>query len=478
MWDGRIGARDNEKVTTIPQPGPRAFKRQMKLLGALMLTLSAVTPAASVYVIIPGIIQQAGTGAVLSLGVAAVIGLSMAVIYAELASAHPIAGGEYSLFGRTLGPLVGFAYMGMNAIGCAFAPAVLALGAGVYLKAIWPQVPAVPTALAIVGFATGLGVLNIRTNAIVTGLFLAVEFVVLILLAWLGFSHPSRGLGSLVLHPMVLSGAGLAPAPLAAIGLAMTVSIFAYNGFGAAVYFSEEIEGAPRRVAQTIVLALLITVAFEFIPTVAVLMGARDLKAVIASASPFSDFVTQRGGRALGVMVSLGVALATVNALIAIILTNARFYYASGRDRAWAAPINTALTRIHGQFHSPWVANLLAGGLGAAGCLVPFHMLLVLTGAGVVVTYSLLCLSVIAGRRTGSTSHGAYRMPIYPLAPVLALSALGYVVYASWGDPDVGRPSLIITAALLAASTLYCLAMRRRRGPGWVMVGPVEAREI
>jgi len=446
----------------------------MKVTGALLLTVSAVTPAASVYVIIPGIIQQAGTGAILSLAAAALIGLGMAFIYAELASAHPIAGGEYTLFGRTLGPLVGFAYMGMNAISCGFAPAVLALGAGNYLRAVWPDLPVTTVALGIVGFATVLGILNIRTNAVVTGLFLGVELVALVVLAALGFAHPSRSPLALVLHPVALAGGALAPASLGAIGLAMTVAIFAYNGFGAAVYFSEEMVGAPSRVARTIVFALLITVAFEFIPTFAVLMGAPDLKALIASSNPFTDFVTLRAGRAISIAISLGVALATVNALIAIVLVFARFFYSTGRDRAWPGPVNAALTRLHPRFHSPWLANLVAGGIAAVGCFLPFHFLLVLNGTGVVVTYALLCVGVVAGRRNGSTRHGLYRMPFYPLAPVLGLAALAYVLYANWIDPDVGRPSLIATIVMAALALAYCLAMRRRRGPAWAVTGPAE----
>ena len=316
--------------------------------------------------------------------------------------------------------------------------------------------------------------LNIRTNAVITGLFLGVELLALVVLAALGFVHPSRSPVELVLRPVTLIAGQLAPAPLSAIGLAMAVAIFAYNGFGAAVYFSEEMVGASSRVARTIVLALLITVAFEFIPTFAVLMGAPDLKALIASANPFTDFVTQRGGRALSIAISLGVALATVNALIAIVLTFARFFYASGRDRAWPEPVNVAMTRLHPRFHSPWVANLTAGGIAAVGCFLPFHLLLVLNGTGVVVMYALLCVGVVAGRRNGSTAHGLYRMPFYPLAPVLGLAALAYVLYANWLDPDVGRPSLIATVVIAGLALAYCLVMRRRRGPAWAITGPAE----
>ncbi len=111
-------------------------------------------------------------------------------------------------------------------------------------------------------------------------------------------------------------------------------------------------------------------VAFEFIPTLAVLIGAPDLKILLASSTPFSDFVALRGGRWLSIAVSLGVALAIVNAMIAIVLVHARFFYASGRDRAWAPPINAALTRVSRRCGSPWVANLTAGVLASLGCFV------------------------------------------------------------------------------------------------------------
>ncbi len=444
----------------------------MRLTGVLLLTLSAITPAASVYVILPGVIQTAGTGTVVSLIAASLVGLAIAFIYAELASAYPIAGGEYTFFGRTLGPLVGFAYIGMNAMSVGFAPAVLALGAGNYLRGVWPELPVVPFAVGLTGFATVCGILNVRTNAVITGIFLAVELLALVALAALGFSHPARGVADLVLHPVVLKDGVLQAAPLASIGLATAVAIFAFNGSGAAVYFSEEMIGAPRRVARAIVLAFVVTVAFEFIPTFAVLLGAPDLRTLIASPAPFSDFVAARGGRSLDMVVSLGVAFATINALIAIVLVFARFFYSTGRDRAWPAPFNAALTRLHPRFHSPWVADMTAGGLATIGCFLPFHLLLVLTGTGVVVMYALLCIGVIAGRRNGSTAHRAYHQPLYPLAPALGLIALAYVLYTDWLDADVGRPSLIATGVMAAVALGYCLAMRRRRGPGWDVTTP------
>ena len=446
----------------------------MKVTGVLLLTLSAVTPASSVYVIIPGIITQAGTGGLFSLGAAAVVALAMALVYAELASAFPHAGGEYAMLGRTLGPFIGYVFLGMNVVGSTLSPAVLSLGASDYVAAVWPGVQSVPLGVAIVGLSMLLGMLNIRLNAWVTGVFLLVEMFALLLLTAMGFAHARRGLPELLAHPVILAHGGFAPTPVAMMGLATAVAIFSYNGFGAAVYFSEEMHEAPRLVARTILLALVLTVAFEFVPVIAVMMGAPDLKHLLAAESPFSDFLLGAGGRALDTVVSLGIALAIVNAVIATVLINARFLFSSGRDGVWHESFNGALVQVHSRFQSPWVATLLAGISAIATCFVPFHILLVMNGTGVVVMYVLLCLGSLAGRITGATAHAPYRMPLFPLAPAFALLALGYVIYANWTDKDVGRPSLIVSLVLIVLATAYFAVLRRRRGAPLSMNGPAE----
>ena len=102
----------------------------MRMMGALFLTLSAVTPASSVFVIVRGVISQAGTGAFYSLIIGALIGIAMALVYAELASAFPHSGGEYALTGRSLGPMHGFLIMGINAFNTTISVSALAVGAG------------------------------------------------------------------------------------------------------------------------------------------------------------------------------------------------------------------------------------------------------------------------------------------------------------------------------------------------------------
>jgi amino acid transporter len=449
----------------------RRFQRSMKIFGVLLLTLSSVTPASSVFVIIPGVIQQAGSGVVISLLAAGLVSFCMAFVYAELASAWPIAGGEYAMAGQALGPFAGYVLLGVNAVTYTLVPPVLALGAATYISVIWPNAPAVPIAVGMILVSTFSGILNVRVNAWVTGVFLAVEVVALVVVAALGFAHPARSLAGAIVHPMMATGAGLSATPPLAIALSTTIAIFALNGYGAAVYFSEEMHGASQRIARTIVLALVATLALEFAPTLAIVVGAPDLAATIRSASPFGDFVQALGGRGLAVAVSLAVAFAIVNAVIASLLINARILYSSGRDGAWHHAVNDIFTRLHLRFDSPWAAMLVTGAAGVACCFIPLKVLLVLNGMGVVVTYVSMCVSVIAGRLNGSSRHAHYRMPLFPVAPVVGLLALAGVVAAGWIDAEVGRPSLLATFAEMVLFGGYYLWRRRSDGFAWAMSG-------
>jgi amino acid transporter len=450
---------------------PRMLRRSMRVIGALLLTLSAITPASSVFVIVPGVFQQAGTGAFLSMAMTAFLSLAVAYVYAELSSAYPIAGGEYSMIGQTLGPTAAFVALGLTAIGNMLAPAVLALGAATYLGALIPDLNPVAVGIGIITATTLFGILHIRTNAWVTGVFLLLELLALAVLAVLGFAHAHRSLSELVVHPLLVTGGTLHTTPLMAIGMSFAVSAFAYNGYGAAVYFSEEMHEAPRLVGRTIMWALVITVATELIPVTAVLMGAPDMKSLLTSDSPFGYFVVALGGRALDIAVSLGIALAIINAVLATVLQNGRFFFSTGRDGTWHGGINDAFTRTHPRFNSPWVATLASGASAAAMCFVNIQLLLVLTGTGVVLIYAGVCLGALAGRVTGTTAHAPYQMPLFPLVPVLALLALGFIVYASWFDPLVGRPSLFANLAIIAAAVLYYRFVLLRRG-AWILRGP------
>ena len=452
-------------------PSSGGLDRALNGLGTLMIVLSAVTPASSVFIIVPGVIALAGTGSFLSFLFAAIIGLFMAFVYAELSSAYPTAGGEYTMIGRTLGRFWGFVTLVLVFISIVLIIAVVALGVGTYLGVLLPNLNAQWVGVATIILAGIVAALRIKLNAFVTGIFLGIEMLALLILVALGFINIERPLSSLFTSPQILDAAtnSLVPASTGLILAATAVAIFAYNGYGAAAYFGEETQDA--------LWALVITVAAELIPLTAVLLGSPDLTALLAAPAKIEYFLEARGGHALTVVVSLAIAIAIFNAVIAIVLQASRLLFSSGRDKTWFGPINNAVASVHGTYASPWIATIVVSIAAAAACFIDLSLLLVVSGTSLVVIYALLCLAAVAGRRNGTTSEGHYRMPLFPLPPILAFVALVYVAYQNWLDVAFGRPSLLATLAIVAVAAVYYVLFLARRAD-WTLHAPEEIEEI
>ena len=159
---------------------------------------------------------------------------------------------------------------------------------------------------------------------------------------------------------------------------------------------------------------------------------------------------------------SLGVALAIFNAMIAVALMAGRQLYSTGRDGLWPAPVSRALERVHPRFGSPWLATIVMGAFALLACFVDPHILVLVLGNGNVAIYGGLCIAVLAGRRSGATRHAGFRMPLFPAPPVFALLFLSAVVGFDLIDP-AGRRGLAATAVAVAASLGYAALLSRRR---------------
>jgi amino acid transporter len=319
----------------------------------------------------------------------------------------------------------------------------------------------------LVTACTLMSVLNIRINALVTGAFLAVELLALGAVAAIGLTHPHRSLAAAVLHPVMLGGhGGFAPVGLALAGASTAGAIYAFNGYGSAVFFGEELHDAPKRIAGVIILSLLIAIVTELPPLLGVLIGAPDLHVLLSAADPIPAFVAAVAGVVPAKLISLGVALAIFNTMIAIALSAGRQLYSTGRDGLWPRAANRALAAIHPRFGSPWIASLIMGAAALAGCFIDPKVLVLILGNGSVAIYAALCLATLVGRRSGATRHGVYRMPLFPVAPVLALAALAAVVWFDLNDA-AGLQGLAATAATAGASALYAVFILRRKR-SWV----------
>lgn len=395
------------ELTAEPPATPSAARSQrlkpvLGVTAAILLTVSCITPASSLFIIVPELLATQGSGVVIALLLGVVISI--------------------------------------------------AVGAADYLSSI-ADLDRATTGAVVMLLATCTAILDVRANAFVTSCFLALEVVAASAVAFLGFTHAERSVSALV-QPEALTDGALSPFTLGVLVSGLVVAMLIVNGFGTASYLAEEMIEPRRDVARAVFGSIFIASTVIIVPTAAVVVGAGSLEDL--GVLGFPDFVEAWAGPGVAAAVSAGVALAILNAVIVMVLQNGRVMYASGRDRAWPAPVNAALTRLHPRFHTPVVATLVVALPGAVlAYLLDIESLLGITGVIVALVYLLLAVGALAARRT---PHAGWKMPLWPLAPVAVILALTYALLQS------APVDLLITGGIVVVALAYeVLYLRPRR---------------
>lgn len=456
--------------------------RTLSSFGVLLLTLSCLSPVFSVYGVGSDVLQHAGSGAAILflLGLAGAV--VWAVVYAELGSAYPYAGGDYVGVGSILGGWAGAATLVIWAVTAGPSEAFQAKIIATYVGELIPGVPADVITYGAVILATAVALLAVRTGAVVTGLFLAVEMIAVLVLIGGGLLHPARGLSAVILHPMVPGVSGvLAPASFAVLALGAVSAVYGTVGGNQAIGFGEELTDPHRRMGGVIMAACMIGAVATAVPVIAVVLGARDLDAVLRSSAPLATFMSQIAGPLAARALSAGVALAIFNALIAGIMANARLFFSLARDGLFPRTVNRLLAGVHGPSGTPRGATVAVGVFSAVCCLLSAHTLLIFLTGLLVYGWSLVCLAVLVGRFKGLTGgRGYWRGPLFPLAPVLGLVMAAVFTVADIMDADSGRPSVVILGLFVLAAVLWSHFVLKRRPGGWtpslgdIQVQPAE----
>ena len=436
----------------------------------MTITLAVIGPAASVFAIGSVALRQQGSGAFLAFLLAALISGCLAVAWAELGVLYPTAGGVYGIVARVLGRRAGFLALTLQLALFVIVPSAFALAAGQSVAALWPAISPRTGALVLLAAATALAVVGIRFNAAVTATFLALELAIILVVSVLGFANADWSLAGTLLDPRVYAADGSAvPTSLRTLLAGVVLGLGAYAGYGGAVIFSEETRGPRRGIARAVLGALGVAVVAELLALAAALVGAPSQAQLTTEPAPMSYLVRSLGGDRLVTIVTLALVATFFNILLAVLLEYARILYSSGRDRTWPAPLSRALGRIHPRTRTPVVASLSVGGAAlAVTAVTDYAAAVTFASLTVVVTFALIALSALASRLRQPGLDRPYRMPLWPLPPLVALAGVAVTVVLQTGR------DLAIVAAILAAGALYEVAyLRRRRDTHWILLDPL-----
>jgi len=445
------------------------LKRAINTLGNVALVLSDITPTASLLIIGTVVIATAGTGSLAAYLIGGFLALMVALCMGELGSMFPVAGGLFSIVTRVLGKPIGFLAM-LDYMGQAvFLPASVAIGIGVYLAVFIPGIPQRLIAAIVMIIVTGVALLAIRFNAVLTGFFLALESAVVLALALSGLVHLQQPL-SIVTHPVMTNGkGGLTDVGLGLVIAAIAVAMFSVNGYDSAINFSEETEGEARHIGRAVVVAASIGVALEVGTFLLVFFGISDVAKFVASSTPLLDAAKNSFGTTFYNIVAIGAIIAIFNASLAITLQFARIVWAAGRDRAWPGVISDWIGKVEPKRGAPWVATLIVGALAT---ILSFQGTLIavvtFTAVLLIVLYGLICISALVSRYTQKDLPRPWKMPLWPAPPIIGLVGVAIALT----QQKIG--DLLLVAGIFVAGLIYYYAFIRPRGDRYwnVQVNP------
>ncbi len=399
-----------------------------------------------------------------------VISFVGALCYAELTTAFPSAGGEYHFLNRAFGLRVGFLFSWARiSVIQTGSIAFLAYIFGDYASQLLPLggfSSSIYAVLAVVGF-TALNIAGVhQTRAVQKGLA-SITVIGLILVVAIGLTHVVQ-VGS----PIAPSGSSPADFSSAIFGTSLILVLLTYGGWNEAAYVSAEVRGGPRNMVRALLIGIgLITAVYLAVNFV--YLEVLGTAAVAASDAVFIDLMTVLVGPVSGTLTAIFVMILVLASLNVTIITGARTNYALGRDVAafsflghWDEKGSTPVRGLLFQGAVSLVLVLL-GALNRGGVqtivdyLSPvFWFFFLLTG-----------ISLFVLRRREPEAARPFKVPLYPLTPIVFCAASGYLLYSSLAYTGFGA---LAGAAVLAAGVPFLIFARRSFARGAVTIRPAN----
>jgi amino acid transporter len=403
-------------------------------------------------------------------GLVSIVG---ALCYCELATAYPSAGGDYHFLHRAFGRHVSFLFAWSRfAVITTGSIALLGFVFGDYMSQVVPLGPwsaAIWGAAAIVAL-TWLNVRGVKQGAATQVALTVLEVGGLVLVFVAGIVCAAAGLGASA--PAAAAPAAPAAAfSLPAFGFAMVFVLLTFGGWNEGAYISAELRDRQRNMLRVMVGSLLLVTLLYLGANWAYLAGL-GLGGMAKSQAVAADLLGIAFGKTGEVLISIMVAIAALTSINATMIVGARSNFAAGRD--WEAlgrlgewvdergtPVNALL--LQGAF----ALLLMLLGIATGG---GFSTMVEYTAPVFWLFFLLAGASLFVLRWREPDTPRPFRVPLYPVLPLLFCASCAYMLQSSLGyvggNTFLGVNAAWVGVAVLAAGAVLMLAVSRRAAQG------------
>jgi APA family basic amino acid/polyamine antiporter len=383
------------------------------------------------------------------------VGLLGALVFAELATRHPHAGGKYVYARESFGRRAGFVVGWVEALGtyCA-AIAAIAVVCGDYLGRLlgWNPRAASVTGVVLILALTAVHLVGVRLGTLAQNLVTAAKVLALVgVLAVAAVAGNGAGWSG------SLPGAPTGFAVFGAMAVAFQAVIWSYYGYPDAAKIAEELKDPDRSLPRVFLggiagvtgLYLLLNAAF-----VHVLPFDRIASSTLVAGDAADAMFGSRAGAVMSALALL-VVLASLNGNLFV---TPRVIFGLSRDGL--APAVLSRVNLGG---TPWTALLVVAIVSVLLAVTgTFERLLSLAITFILVTdgFMVVVLFKLRARRPDAP----FRVPLYPLVPLLFLGTYLLLLTGAL----IQQPGITLAAlgALALVGVLSWLVVDEGRGVG------------
>ncbi|MBG0784474.1 MAG: amino acid permease [Anaerolineaceae bacterium] len=422
----------------------RTLKRQLNLIQVIMLG-TAGTLGSGIFVLTGHAAGVAGPATILAVIIAGLLSFSIALNYSELATTYPETGGAMTYVREAWGKgLIAFLVGSMDSISSTFYCALSAVGFAYSLSVFIPGLPIVPVAIGAILVFTLLnifGVTNIGNIQLVMGGILVFAFTVYIVGGFV--SSNGFNLSTLLPDGKMFIGTGFWE-NLISIMRTIALIYALYVGFEVIADDAEEVKNPNKNIPVAILISLaVITLVYALTSIVA--LGTSPWNELAGSETALSDtiakFLPGVGVVIIGVAGMVG-ALTSINSSM---LSATRETFTLSRDGAWPMFLQR-LNRARVPFMAIIFIGVVSSMITGIGLV---NFLSYITSAGYLFVLFCSNISMIALRKKYPFIHRPYKVPLFPLTPIVA--SLTCLIVIAFSELN----AILFMVGILALLSLY-----------------------
>jgi APA family basic amino acid/polyamine antiporter len=206
---------------------------------------------------------------------------------------------------------------------------------------------------------------------------------------------------------------------------AASIVFFAYIGFEAVSTAGQEARDPKRDMPFGIIGSLIVcTVIYMLVAAIMTLLVPYQQLNV---PDPVAVVVDNFGPTWswLAKIIKVGAIIGLTSVVLVLMYAQTRIFYTMARDGL----LPKVFSRVHPRFQTPYINTILVGVITAvAAGFFDINVLGDMTSVGTLAAFAIVCLSVIYLRRSAPELPRGFKVPLYPVLPILGILSCLYLI--------------------------------------------------